>query len=268
MNKFLRTGSILDEILEKKVEEVAIAKQSAPLATVRELSERVSPAKDFRSALHKDTVALIAEVKKASPSKGVMMPNFNHMVLASAYAANGASAISVLTDEQYFQGHLRYLKEISKSVDLPTLRKDFIIDPYQVYEARMARASAVLLIVAALEDSQLADLYAIITELGMTALVEIHNEDEFERAMKINPTVIGVNNRNLKTFKVDLATIERVADLIPDDVTLIAESGLKTPEDVAHMGAIGAHAVLIGEGLVTSGNIPETVQAFSSQQRG
>ena len=167
------------------------------------------------------------------------MPDFNHIVLGATYASNGAAAISVLTDEEFFQGHLRYLKELSKSVNVPTLRKDFIIDPYQVYEARIARASAVLLIVAALEDSQLADLYALITELKMTALVEVHNEEELERAMKITPKLVGVNNRDLKTFTVDLATTERIAKLVPDTVTLVAESGLKSAEDIARMGDNG-----------------------------
>lgn len=268
MNKFVRTDSILDKILDKKIEEVDAAKQRSPLNTVRQLSERVSKPKDFVGALHRDTVALIAEVKKASPSKGLLMPNFNHLVLGATYASNGAAAISVLTDEDFFQGHLRYLKEVSKAVDIPTLRKDFIIDPYQIYEARIARASAVLLIVSALEDSQLADLYALITDLGMTGLVEVHNEAELERAMKISPKLVGVNNRDLKTFNVDLGTTERIAKLIPGDVTLIAESGLKSAEDIARMGEMGAHAVLIGEGLVTADDIAGTVQEFSSQKRG
>jgi len=268
MSKFVRTDSILDKILEKKVEEVEAAQARSPLTTLRELSERVSKPKDFIAALRRDTVALIAEVKKASPSKGLLMPNFNHLVLGATYASNGAAAISVLTDEPFFQGHLSYLKELSKAVDIPTLRKDFIIDPYQVYEARISRASAVLLIVAALEDSQLADLYSLIIELRMTALVEVHNEAELERAMKITPKLIGVNNRDLKTFTVDLATTERIAKLVPDTVTLVAESGLKSAADIARMGAMGAHAALIGEGLVTSNNIAETVQEFSSQKRG
>lgn len=268
MSKFVRTETILDKILEHKVTEVETAKVRSPLQTVRELSERALKPEDFIGALNRDTVALIAEVKKASPSKGVMVEDFNHMAIAEAYAENGASAISVLTDENFFQGHLLYLKEISREVDIPTLRKDFIIDPYQVYEARIARASAVLLIVAALEDAQLADLHALITESGMSALVEVHNEDELERAMKISPALIGVNNRDLKTFTVDLATTERIAKLVPDDVTLVAESGMKSGDDVARMGAMGAHAVLIGEGLVTSGDIAGAVQEFSSQARG
>ncbi len=269
MRKFVKTDSILDKILDKKVDEVAVAKQQSPLATIRNLSERVSKPKDFRAALHRDdTVALIAEVKKASPSKGLLMPDFDHLMLGTTYAANGASAISVLTDETFFQGHLDYLTDLSKAVDIPTLRKDFIIDPYQIYEARLSGAAAVLLIVAALDDTQLADLYALITALGMNALIEVHNEAELDRAMKINPRIVGVNNRDLKTFDVDLGTTERIANLIASDVTLIAESGLKSGEDIAKMGAMGAHAVLIGEGLVTANNIASTVQEFSQQARG
>lgn len=268
MNKFVRTGSVLDKIIENKVLEVEASKQATDLAVVRDLAETALPAKDFIGALRKDTVALIAEVKKASPSKGVLIENFDPLALAETYAENGASAISVLTDEQFFQGKLDYLKLISDSAKIPTLRKDFIIDPYQVYEARMVGASAVLLIVSALEDAQLADLHSLINELGMSALVEVHNEAELERAMAINAPLIGVNNRDLKTFDVDLGTTERIAKLVSDSVTLIAESGLKSGADVAKMGFIGAHAVLIGEGLVKSDNIADAVHEFSSQKRG
>ena len=268
MNKFVRTGSVLDKIIENKVLEVKASKQATALRIVRDLAETALPAKDFIDALRKDTVALIAEVKKASPSKGVLIENFDPLALAKTYAENGASAISVLTDEQFFQGKLDYLKLISDSATIPTLRKDFIIDPYQVYEARMVGASAVLLIVSALEDTQLSDLHSLINELGMSALVEVHNEAELERAMSINAPLIGVNNRDLKTFDVDLGTTERIAKLVPDSVTLIAESGLKSGTDVAKMGTIGAHAVLIGEGIVKSENIANAVHKFSSQKRG
>ncbi|MEL7435729.1 MAG: indole-3-glycerol phosphate synthase TrpC [Chloroflexota bacterium] len=269
-DKFVKTDTILDKILETKVQEVARAKVRANLQTVRSMAGRVSKPHDFIGALRKDdnTVALIAEIKKASPSRGVLIEDFDHLALGRTYAENGASAISVLTDEQYFQGHLRYLEEVDEALDsTPLLRKDFVIDPYQVYEARMARASAVLLIVAALDDAQLSDLHTLITELGMAALVEVHNEAELERALKIEPKLIGINNRDLKTFNVDVKTTERIAQLVPDDVTLVAESGLKTAEDVAKMGQMGAHAVLIGEGLVTADDIGATVRSFSSQSR-
>ncbi len=268
MNKFVRTGSILDKIIDNKIIEVDSTKQNTPLVRVRDLAEQTTPPKDFVGALRKDTVALIAEIKKASPSKGVLIENFDPLALATTYADNGASAISVLTDENFFQGKLSYLKEISQTIEIPTLRKDFIIDPYQVYEARMAGASAVLLIVSALEDSQLADLHSLINELGMSALVEVHNEEELERAMKVSAPLIGVNNRDLKTFDVDLSTTERLAKLMPDTVTLVAESGIKSGADVDRMGAMGAHAVLVGEGIVTAENVANAVHEYSSQKRG
>lgn len=268
MNKFVRTGSVLDKIIDNKVMEVDAIKRELSLSVVRNLAEQASMPKDFVAALHKDTVALIAEVKKASPSKGVLIENFDPISLAKTYAENGASAISVLTDETFFQGKLSYLQEINQIVEVPTLRKDFIIDPYQVYEARIAGASAVLLIVSALENSQLADLHSLVNALGMSALVEVHNEVELERAMKLNAPLIGVNNRDLKTFDVDLSTTERLAKLMSDTVTLVAESGIKSGADVARMGSMGAHAVLIGEGIVTAENIAEAVHEYSSQKRG
>lgn len=268
MSDFIKTDTILDKILTYKVEEVAARKLALPLNTLREQAESRPQALDFVQALRKDTVALIAEVKKASPSKGVFIKDFDPLALAATYADNGASAISVLTDEKFFQGHLDYLASINQHVTVPTLRKDFIIDAYQVYEGRVVGASAILLIVAALSDSQLTDLYAQITELGMAALVEVHNEAELERAMKIEPALLGINNRDLKTFTVDLHTTERIASQVPDSVTLVAESGMKSAEDVARMGQMGAHAVLIGEGLVTSGDIGQAVKIFSGQKRG
>jgi indole-3-glycerol phosphate synthase len=265
---FTRTDTILDKILATKVEEVATNRELRPgtelLATLR----MASPVRDFAAALRRKTVALIAEVKKASPSKGVLTSDFDPLQLGKLYAENGAAAISVLTDERYFHGHLDYLAMISNAVSIPTLRKDFVIDPYQILEARAAGASAVLLIVAALEDSQLVDLHQQIEELGMTALVEVHHEGELARALKAGATVIGVNNRDLKTFHVDIDTTARIARLIPPGITLVAESGLKTAEDIVTMGRFGAHAVLIGEGIVTHPDRKAAVQMFSSQVRG
>jgi indole-3-glycerol phosphate synthase len=264
---YVKTGSILDEILACKVETLATKKQKMSEAQMRELATRVVPPRDFLGALQQDTIALIAEVKKASPSKGVLIEDFDAVRLAKIYAENGAACISVLTDEKYFQGHLDYLEAVDKAIAIPTLRKDFIIDPYQVYEARVACASAVLLIVAALSDSQLKDLHDLIIELNMTPLVEVHNEAETERALKVEAKLIGINNRDLKSFYTDLAVTERLAKLVPIGVTLVAESGMKTTEDVARMGSMGAHAVLIGEGLVTAPDIGAAVREFSSQKR-
>jgi indole-3-glycerol phosphate synthase len=266
MSRYVKTDTILDRILAHKVEELQA--ETIALATIRAEAEAASPAPDFAKALRHDHVALIAEVKRASPSKGVFLHEFDPVAIARTYADNGASAISVLTDEKFFQGHLDYLAQINQAVTIPTLRKDFIIDPYQIYAAKRAGASAVLLIVAALADTQLADLHALVQSLGMTALVEIHNQAELDRALKIDATVLGINNRDLKTFAVDLKTTARIAARVPDHVTLVAESGLKSVTDVARMGTLGAHAVLIGEGLVTSGNMALTVREFANQKRG
>lgn len=269
--QYVKTDTILDKILAHKVEEIAsekaklapaIARQKAALAVDPERAPR-----DFMGALRRDTVALIAEVKKASPSKGVLIEDFDPVAIGTTYAQNGAAAISVLTDEHFFQGHLGYMGAVRKAVDVPVLRKDFIIDPYQVYVARGFCADACLLIVAALSDSQLADLYALITELGMAALVEVHNESELERALKIDAKLIGVNNRDLKTFEVDLKTTARIVDSVPSDVLLVAESGIRNAADVYHMGQLGAHAVLVGESLVKSQDIAGAVHDYSHQKR-
>jgi indole-3-glycerol phosphate synthase len=265
---YVKTDTILDKILAHKVEEVAAAKVRLPLTELRPKAEAMPKPKDFAVALRRDTVALIAEVKKASPSKGILIEDFDPLAIGKAYAENGAAAMSILTDEKFFMGHLDYLRLLSRELPIPTLRKDFVIDPYQVYEAREAGASAVLLIVMALEDAQMAELHALISELGMAALVEVHNEEELERALKLNVKLVGVNNRDLKSFHVDMGTTERIAKLCPPEIMLVAESGMKSAEDVAAMGRIGASAVLIGEGLVTSGKLAQMVREFSSQKRG
>lgn len=268
MNSFSKTGTILDQILARKVADVGRRSMIASFARMRQLAEQ-SPfrVRDFAAALRKPTVALIAEVKKASPSKGILVPDFDPVQIAEAYAANGASAVSVLTDERFFMGHLEHLAAVRQAVDLPTLCKDFIISAYQVDEARFHGADAVLLIVAALDDDLLRDLHQRITGYGMTALVEVHNELEAERALRIGATVIGVNNRNLHTFEVSLEVTERVARWIPEDVTLVAESGIHTVPDVQRMALAGAHAILVGESLVKAQNIAEQIKALSEVPR-
>ena len=267
MTGFVKTDTILDKILAQKQTEIG-----DDLAAVARRAREAVPPRDFAGALRDvsqkhETVALIAEVKHASPSKGVLIENFDPVALGTTYADNGAAAISVLTDVQFFMGSLDHLTQVRAAVGVPVLRKDFIIDCYQVYEARAAGADAVLLIVAALEDAQLADLHALAGELGMAALVEVHNVGELDRALKVGARVIGVNNRDLKTFREDLGTTERVARLIPDGVTLVAESAIRSADDVRKMGALGAHAVLVGEGLVKAGDIAAQVRLFSSQPR-
>ncbi len=266
---YIKTDTVLDKILARKVEELTERKKNVSLEEMMEASiESQYGVRDMMSALQKDTVALIAEVKRASPSKGIMVQDFAPVMIASTYNQNGASAISVLTDEDFFMGHLDYLTAVRESVTVPVLRKDFVIDPYQVYEGRVAGADAILLIVAALSDSQLEELYETVTGLDMIPLVEVHNEQEMERALNLRAKLIGINNRDLKTFTVDLDTTSRLADMVGDDVLLVAESGIKTAEDVKQMGQLGAHAVLVGESLVKSDDMVGSVRAFSTQPRG
>lgn len=264
-NKFVRTDTVLDRILDRKVEEVAESKALCAQEEHAALVRDVLPARDMVTALRRETVTLIAEVKHASPSRGVLIDSFDPVKIALEYASNGAAAISVLTDRDFFQGSLDDLVAVRQTVKIPVLRKDFIIDPYQVYEARVAGADAVLLIVAALADAQIADLHGLVVELGMTALVEVHDDGELERALRLAPSLVGVNNRDLRTFDVDLATAERLAAQVPANVTLVAESGIFTPEDVRRMGRAGARAVLVGESLVTAADRGAMVQSLSHQ---
>ena len=207
------------------------------------------------------SLALIAEVKKASPSAGVICPDFDPVRIAKEYEAAGAGCLSVLTDEKFFQGSLDYLRQIRAAVRLPLLRKDFIIDERQILEAIEWGADAILLIAAILTDAQLARFHALATEAGLAALVEVHDEEELERAVKISPPLIGVNNRNLKTFKVDLATTERLAPKIKSHgALLVAESGIHTRADVERLQRCGAGAILVGESLVKQGNIGAKVR--------
>jgi indole-3-glycerol phosphate synthase len=275
-DNYIKTNTILDRILAHKaklIQEIYDQPdQFALLERAADLAQLDYTPRDFigalrQNALEQGTVAVIAEVKKASPSKGVLIEDFDPVALATTYAQNGASAISVLTDEEFFQGSLDYLRDVRMAVDCPLLMKDFIIDPCQIYMGRAAGADAMLLIVAALSDNLLVELHGLITSLGMAALVEVHNQTEMERALKLGARLIGVNNRNLKTFRVDLETTANVARYVPKGVMLVAESGMKTSADVQRMGRLGAHAALIGEGLVTAENIATTVREFSSQKR-
>ena len=268
MGHFVRTDTFLDKILAHKVDEIAACQRIRPLSELREAIRYLDAPRDVLTTLSREAIALIAEVKKASPSKGVLIENFDAVALAQTYADHGASMISVLTDEQFFQGALEYLTQVKRGVSVPVLRKDFIIDPYQVYEARTAGADAMLLIVGALDNVQLRDLYALAVELGMTPLVEVHTAEEMERALAQNVALVGVNNRDLKTFEVELATTERLTKMVPASVVLVAESGIHSTADVKRMAQAGAHAILVGESLVKAGDdLPTTVRAFSSVQR-
>jgi indole-3-glycerol phosphate synthase len=249
--------TILDEIMDWKRQEVARQKGARPLAAVREDLAGAPPPLDLLAALNgrgSGRVRLIAEIKRASPSKGLLCPGLDAAALAGEYEANGAAAISVLTDEHFFQGSLDDLRAVRRQVRLPLLRKDFIFDPYQVYEARAAGADAVLLIVAALDDGDLAALYRLVRELGMAALVEAHDAAELARALRLGPRLVGINNRDLRTFEVHLETTIRLRPLLPAGVTLVAESGVRTRADVDRLAAAGVDAVLVGEALVRAGH--------------
>ena len=257
--------SILDEIFAHKRQEVARRKQDRPLAAVRTEAARADPPRDFMAALRgsRSRPALIAEVKRASPSRGLLAAGFDPLHLAHTYQRNGAAAISVLTDERFFQGHLDYLKVIREQVALPLLRKDFLFDPYQVYEARAASADAVLLIVAMLSDGEMQSLHELTRVLGMEALVEVHDEEDLERALNLGPRLVGVNNRDLRTFQLDLETTALLRPLVPPDVTLVAESGIHTPVDVARLREIGADAMLVGESLVAAEDTESKVRELA-----
>ncbi len=252
---------ILDRILANKYLEVARRRINMPIEQVREQALGQTPPRDFIGALKQaGRPALIAECKKASPSKGLLRLEYDPAQLARTYAENGAAALSVLTDEQFFQGALSDLTAAREAARLPVLRKDFIVDCYQVYEARAAGADAVLLIVAALRLEQLQELHHQIDELRMTALVEVHDEAEVDIALQIEPKLLGVNNRNLHDFTVDLQTTARLRKNIPADIVLVAESGIHAADDVARIKDMGVDAILVGEALVTASDVGARVR--------
>jgi len=244
------TSTILDRIVADKREELARRQREQPLAALRELVRRMPPARSLAAALRARPPGLIAEVKRASPSRGVLRADLDAVALARTYVEAGAAAVSVLTEERYFQGSLADLKAVREAVDEPVLRKDFIFDMYQVFEARAYGADAVLLIAAILNPGLLASLIALARSLGLECLVEVHDEPELERALMAGAEIVGINNRDLRTFEVDLATTERLRPLVPPEVTVVAESGVHTRADVQRLAALGVHGILIGEALV------------------
>ena len=252
--------TILDEIVSTKRAEIDRAKVARPEASLRERLSASPPVRDFFAPLAaRGPIKLIAEVKKASPSAGVIRADFDPVEIAKIYAAHGAACISVLTDEPYFQGRLEYLTDIRASVDRPVLRKDFILDTYQLVEARLAGADAVLLIAECLDDCNLRKLFNATIELGMTPLVELYEPDNLPRVLAAGATLIGVNNRDLHTFKVDLEHTIRLRDEVPDHCVLVAESGIKTHADVQRLAAAGIDAILVGESLTREPDIGAAV---------
>ncbi len=258
-------STILDRITAYKREEVAAGKAEVPLDAMETRARAASPTRGFREALRKAAMGgygLIAEIKKASPSKGLIRADFDPPALARAYAEGGATCLSVLTDGPSFQGADDYLVQARAAVDLPALRKDFLHDPWQVVQSRALGADCILIIMAAVDDSQAAELEATAIQWDMDVLIEVHDEAELERATRLKSPMIGINNRNLNTFEVTLDTTRRLARLVPDDRTIICESGLHTPQDLADMAMYGARCFLIGESLMRQQDVAAATRAL------
>ncbi|MHB1000642.1 MAG: indole-3-glycerol phosphate synthase TrpC [Armatimonadota bacterium] len=255
---------ILDKIIADKRPEVDLRKAQVPKEQMAQYAREASPALDFAAALRRpsgDTrMRLIAEVKKASPSKGLIRPDFDPVEIAKTYERSGASSISVLTDEKYFQGHLDYLKAIRANVNIPLLRKDFIVDPYQIFEARAAGADAILLIVAVLSSAEISEYMNLASELGMASLVETHTAEEMETALSTGAKIIGINNRNLQTFEVSLDTTLELAKMVPDGCILVSESGIFTRADVETLLDAEIDAILVGESLMRTADPADKVR--------
>jgi indole-3-glycerol phosphate synthase len=254
---------ILARILATKAQEIEAAKRARPPRETEALARSMPPPRDFEGALRTRVQmgrpAVIAEIKKASPSRGVLRENFDPPAIAASYAAGGAACLSVLTDRQYFLGAPEYLAAARAACELPVLRKDFIVDPYQVAESRALGADAILLIVAALDDSQLAALAASARHFGMATLVEVHDARELERALALSLPVIGINNRNLRTFETSLATTIELLPRIPSATLVVTESGILAPADVALLRSHGVHAFLVGEAFMRAENPGEAL---------
>lgn len=246
---------MLNRIVAQKREEVKERKKGMPLSSLEEQIARQEAPLDFALALGGGHVRLIAEVKRASPSRGVLCSNFNPVEMAKTYAQGGAAAISVLTDAKHFQGSIDHLRAIKKEVKLPLLRKDFIIDSYQVYQSRAGGADALLLIAAILSQEQLKELLLLSHSLGLKCLVEVHHEGEVERALLSGAEIIGINNRDLNTFTTDLNTTRRLLPLIPAGRIVVSESGIKNRSDVEKLKEWGVNTILVGEALVTASNV-------------
>ncbi len=260
--------TILDKITAAKREEVARAKSLMPEDSLREQLAAAPPPRDFLAALSAGPpIRLIAEVKKASPSKGVIREDFDPVAIAEIYQKHGASCISVLTDEPFFQGSLKYLREVRRAVDLPVLRKDFLIDPYQVVEARAAGADAVLLIAECLDDYALARIFHTTIDLGMTPLVELYDPANLSRVLRVGARLIGVNNRDLRSFEVDLEHTLRLRRQIPADCIVVGESGIRTRQDVERLEAAGVQAMLVGESLLARPDVAAAVDGLLGTPR-
>ncbi len=254
-------NDFLKELLAKKKERIAAAKLALPLEVLREQQAQVPAARPFREAISKPRqIFLIAEIKKASPSAGVIRQEFDHIAIAKSYSEAGVQAISVLTEDDYFQGSVNHLLEVRRAVDLPLLRKDFIIDTYQVHEARACGADCVLLIADILTKDAISELTACAASLGMECLVEVHTEKELKKVLGMKVPMIGINNRDLHTLEVDFKTTEKLFPLIPKEKTIVVESGIQKYQDVLFLKILGVNAVLIGGAFMSAGDIKAKVE--------
>jgi indole-3-glycerol phosphate synthase len=264
------TSDTLKKIVAHKQEELSHLKTRSPLTGLRDQCRDMEPCRGFEAALRRKSAqgqtAVIAEVKKGSPSRGLIRPDFDPLEIARIYEANGATCLSVLTDKHFFMGRLDYLTRIRDEVRLPLLRKDFILDAYQIHEARCAGADSILLIAAILELPRIIDFIALARELTLDILLEVHDENEMETALRTDCTLIGVNNRNLRTFSTDLATTGRLARMLPPECLLVSESGIAARADIVRLTADGAGAFLIGESLMREADIGTKLRTLLGDQ--
>ena len=267
-NSGTHVANRLEQIVEYKRQEIAAAIQRRPVVELEARLASAPPVRDFVGALRNGSgMHLIAEVKKASPSAGLIRADFDPLAIAKIYEAHGAHCLSVLTDEHFFQGHLDYLTAIRRAVSLPVLRKDFILDRYQVLEARVAGADCVLLIAECLNDCQMRDLYFYASELGMECLIEIYDADNLDRVLKLEPALVGVNNRDLRTFVVELEHTLQIRPRMPEGSLLVSESGIRTRDDVLRLQDAGVQAMLVGETLMRCPDIGSKVDELLGHRR-
>ena len=258
----MKKSDFLKEIVARKKEKIALSKHELPEEELKERVKSLAPARNFIEAIQKPRqISLIAEIKKASPSRGVIRQDFNVQDIARTYQEAGVQTIAVLTEEDYFQGHLSYLNEVRGITDLPLLRKDFILEPYQIYESRFFGADAVLLISEMLTQDSILQMSQLAAELGLASLVEVHSEKELRKVLKLkNISLIGINNRDLHTLEVDPGTTQKLFTLIPKDKTVVVESGIKSRQDVMFLKILGVSAVLIGEAFMAASDIRRQVE--------